>query len=71
MRYEPAMKYGLVVGIIAAALGYGLGVQLTEEQLGALAVLLPLVQGVVQGWLTRREVTPVAKLEDQGVRVPT
>jgi hypothetical protein len=71
MRYEPAMKYGLLVGIVSAALAWGLGVQLTEEQLGAIAVLLPLVQGLLQGCLTRRKVTPVAKLQDQGMRIPS
>jgi hypothetical protein len=76
LRYEPALKFGLIVGITAFFLRQ-LGIELSEEQRGALdgligafLLLLPVLQAMVQTLLTRGKVTPTAKLQDQGLKVP-
>jgi hypothetical protein len=76
LRYEPALKYGLIVGAVAFGLRQ-LGVELSEGQRGALdgliaafLLLLPVLQALAQTLLTRGKVTPTAKLHDQGLKVP-
>lgn len=55
MKREPVMIAELVkAGAIAAAV---FGLELTTEQIGALAI----VAGLVAGWFTRGRVSPVAQ----------
>jgi len=76
MRYEPALRHGIIVGLLALVLHW-LGLEFSEAHRGAvdnlveaLVVLLPLGQALAQALLTRRRVVPVAKIEDGDYIVP-
>jgi len=71
-RYEPALRHGALVGLVVVGLSW-IGIAISDEErlaldsvFGLLIFVVPVLQGLVQGWLTRRRVVPVAKLNDSG-----
>jgi hypothetical protein len=72
LRGEPAVRHGLIIGVLAALLGL-VGIELSATDRAALdglilaaIVALPVIQGLVQAVWTRSKVTSDATLEAAG-----
>jgi len=73
LRREPAVRHGLIVGVVAALLTV-LGIELSDTDLAALdslilaaVVALPVVQAIVQAVWTRSRVMPTRTIREAGL----
>lgn len=59
--FEPALFRGIIVQVVAAAAIWGLDISLVGDQVAMTYALLFPIIGIIQSWLTRRAVVPLAR----------